>query len=200
MVSGIPNVNCNDNANIGEIQILDVGGVDPPTIGWYYSQDINWSEHTITGVHITSDYQGQTERTWPYTSLISDSDGVDTVFFQYRYNRYDDWMNRTPSMIAGNSTNGQYSYTFVKKIWFNWESNRAEIEGGGYTAFRIFANDSLGNWRTTMYTFEDVSLLTLNLPWQILIIQASPLIAVIGIICVVYVAVVIRRRKRSAVL
>lgn len=198
MVSGIPDVYCNDNENIGEIHPLDVGGIDPPSIGWYYSQDINWSEHTITGVHVDGTYVGQTEHTWPYTSLIRDSDGVDTVFFQYRLNTNDEWMNRTPSLISGNSTDGQYSYTFVKKIWWDWESNRAEIEGGGFTMFRIFANDSLGNWRITMPTFEDVSLWTLNPPWQVVILQASPLIAAIGAICVLYVAVLIYRRKHVA--
>jgi len=191
--TGIPNVECNDNMNTVEIHPLDVGGAHPPSIGWMFSENAT----VATGVHIDSVYVGETERTWPYTSQIFDSDGVDTVFFQYRHNRNNEWMNRTPSLISGDSTDGQYSYTFVQKVWYDWESHRAEAEGGGFTEFRIFANDSLGNWRTTMPTFHDISMLTLNLPWHIAVVYMSPLIAVFGIIGILSVAVLIRRRKRG---
>ncbi len=183
-----------------EIQILDTGGVNPPSIGWVYAADTNWSEHITTGVQHDVLYdEFLTEYTWSYTSQIQDSDGVDTVFFQYRHNTNGDWMNDTPSMISGDSTDGTYSYTFVQEIWWNWTTSSPVIEEGSYTEFRIFANDSLGNWRTTMPTFQNVILMVFRPPWQYQLLQASPLIFVLGIIGALYIKVVIRRRNRGAV-
>jgi hypothetical protein len=198
VLSGVSNVSSNGIAIDGEIQALDVGGVDPPTIQWVYPADTNWSESTITGVHYDSVYTGQTERTWQYTSWISDPDGVDTVFFQYRHNTNDEWMNRTPSMVASESTNGQYSYTFVQEIWWDWESNWPQIEGGFFVDFRIFANDSLGNWRTTMPTFQDGGWMGVTPPWQYWIPNAIPYIITISAAVIVLIVVVVRRRRGTA--
>ena len=96
--------------------------------------------------------------------LGNDSDSIDTVFYQYAYGTNGEWMNRTPAMVAGDSTNGQYSYTFTQQISWDWEASRPEVEGGLYVKFRIFANDSLGNWRTTLATFKSGNWLIVQTP------------------------------------
>ena len=83
LLRAIPAVESNQIGIPNEIQILDTGGVNPPSTGWVYTADTNWSEHTTTGVQHDVLYdEFLTEYTWSYTSQIQDSDGVDTVFFQ----------------------------------------------------------------------------------------------------------------------
>jgi hypothetical protein len=145
-----PTVDCNQKYIPGKIQALEVGGVDPPTIEWMFAENATQA----TGMLWDGMYTGQTEMTWSYSSWVNDSDGVDTVFFQYRYSTDGEWMNKTPSLVEGDPTNGEYSYSFVQEIWWNWDTSRPEVEGGLYVEFRIFANDTLGNWRTTLATFK----------------------------------------------
>ena len=144
VLSRVPNAECNGTKNIGEVHILDVGGVDPPTIQW--STPLNATE----GVTLFWDgvYTGQTENVWPSTNCVNDSDGIDTVIFQYMCQTDIEWMNRTPILLQGNNTHGQYNYQFIQLVLWNNETNYAYVEGGAFK-FRIFANDSLGNWRTT---------------------------------------------------
>jgi hypothetical protein len=192
VLSGIPLVECNHNEILGEIQTLDVGGVNPPTIEWMFSENATVG----TGVLWDGGYTGQTEMTWPYSSWVNDSDGVDTVFFQYRHSTSSEWMNRTPSMVAGDSTNGEYSYTFTQQIWWDWDTNSPQVEGGLYVEFRIFANDSLGNWRTTLATFKSgywmyisTPLIPFSIPLEILWVLGTVAIAIIA------VWIIVNRRK-----
>ena len=194
ILSGIPTAECNQNKTPGEIHSLDVGGIDPPTIEWMFDENAT----TGTGMVWDGIYTGQTEISWSWSSWINDSDTVDTVFFQYRHSTDEDWMNRTPSLIAGDSINGEYSYSFVQEIWWDWETNRPEVEGGLYVGFRIFANDSLGNWRTTLATFKSGGWMDIVPPNYI-----SPLfglgIAAVSISILVIVVVIYRRKHVATV-
>jgi len=144
MLSGTPIAECNQIRISGGIHTLDLGGVDPPTIQW--STPLNATE----GVTLFWDdvYTGQTEKVWPSTNWVNDSDGIDTVIFQYMCQTDIEWMNRTPTLLQGNYTHGQYNYQFIQLVLWNNETNYAYVEGGPFK-FRIFANDTLGNWRTT---------------------------------------------------
>jgi len=191
VLSGVPNVECSTNDTIGEIHTLDVGGVDPPTIGWMFPENATLA----TGMEWDSGYTGQTELTWSYSSWVNDSDVVDSVFFQYRYRTSGPWMNRTPSMVSGDSTNGEYSYTFVQEISWNWDTNRPEVEGGLYVAFRIYANDTLGNWRTTLATSRSGGWLGILTP-SLFPSPLASLVIVLVSVTVVALIVVIRRRQQ----
>jgi len=183
MLMGIPLVESNQKEIPGEIQTLDIGGVDPPTIEWMFAENATLA----TGMTWDGAYTGQTELSWSHSSWVNDADGVDTVFFQYRYSNSGEWMNRTPSMVAGDSTNGQYSYTFTQQVWWNYDTSRPEVEGGLYVEFRIFANDSLGNWRTTLATLKSGGWLSIqppptpfSIPLEFLWVIGTAVIAIIA--------------------
>ena len=143
-LSGTPIAGCNRIEISSAIHTLDLDGVNPPTIEW--SAPLNATE----GVTLFWDgvYTGQTENVWPSTNWVNDSDGIDTVIFQYMCQTDIEWMNRTPTLLQGNYTHGQYNYQFIQLVLWNNETNYAYVEGGAFK-FRIFANDTLGNWRTT---------------------------------------------------
>jgi len=113
-----------------------------PTIGWF--------EITETGEVVLcwdGAYTGQTEEVWTYSSWINDTDGVDCVIFRYRWIGYTVWTNKTAKLIEGNSTLGQYEANFTYAVWWNYEFGYPETEGsGGNFYFKIWANDTLGNW------------------------------------------------------
>ena len=138
-------------------------------------------------------YTGQSELLWSYSSWISDPDGVDTVFFQYRYSTGGEWMNRTPTLQEGNSTNGRYSYIFTQSISWDWETSWPQVEGGLYVEFRIFANDSLGNWRTTQASFRSGGWMMIstpptsfNIPLEIWWVIGAAVVAIIAVWVIVY--------------
>jgi len=189
VLSGVPDAECNGNKNIGEVHILDVGGVDPPTIGWMFAENATVG----TGVKWDGGYTGQTEMTWSYTNWVNDSNGIDTVFYQYKFGN-SEWENRTPTLLEGNSTRGLYSYTMTQSIWWDWALNTVQVEGGLYVSFRIFANDSLGNWRTTLPTTKSGGWLGIITPP---FSYATLYIVAFSAAIVVLIVVVIRRRSRG---
>ncbi len=188
--SGVPNAECNGTNNIGEVHILDVGGVNPPTIGWMFAENATLA----TGMTWDGGYTGQTEMTWSYTNWVNDSNGIDTVFYQYKFGN-DEWVNRTPTLLEGNSTRGRYSYTMTQSIWWDWELDTVQVEGGLHVSFRIFANDSLGNWRTTLPTSKSGYWLSITPPFS----NALPYIVAFSTAIVVLIVVLIRRRQRGAI-
>lgn len=190
VLSGVPDAECNDNNNIGEVHNLDVGGVDPPTIGWMFAENATLA----TGVKWDGGYTGQTEMTWSYTNWVNDSNGIDTVFYQYKFGN-SEWENRTPTLLEGNSTRGLYSYTMTQSIWWDWDLNSVQVEGGLDVSFRIFANDSLGNWRTTLPTSKSGGWLGIITPP---FSNATLYIVAFSAAIVVLIVVVIHRRRRGA--
>lgn len=203
MLSGTPIAECNQNEIVDEIHTLDLGGIDPPTIQWMTL--LNSTEEII--LCWDGAYTGQTEEVWPYPTWVNDTDGVDTVIYQYQWYNDVDWMNRTPTLLEGNFTYGYYSYTFTQSVWWNPETDYPHIEGGSFR-FRIFANDTMGNWRTTpsilylggyLFIFTPTTISTNgSQPFSIPI--ATLWITVIGasVIIVVMVVVVHKRNLGAA--
>jgi hypothetical protein len=189
VLSSALNAECRSTDTFDKFHELDVGGMNPPTIEWMYSDEAS----VEVGVHWDGVYTGQTEEVWASTNWVNDSDGVDTVIYQYKWWDETQWMNRTPTIIQSNATHGQFHYTFIQSVWWNWEENRPIIEGGGGFRFRIFANDSLGNWRTTIATFYTGGYMAVNPPPEFYlfpsVIGAIVLTAIIGAL-----AVYVRRR------
>jgi hypothetical protein len=113
-----------------------------PTIEWW---EISGTEQLI--IAWDGAYTGQTEEVWTDSRWVNDSDGVDTVIFRYRWTSETEWMNKTSILIEGSETRGHYSANFTYAVWWNYETGRPETEGsGGNFYFKIWANDSLGNW------------------------------------------------------
>ena len=192
LFSGVLNAECKEVEISNNIQTLDIGGVDSPIIEWSIS--LNATVGIVTMIDAV--YTGQTETTYASANWVNDSDGIDTVFYQYAWGYDGDWMNRTPTLLEGNSTHGRYSYTFTQSIWWDYQTSRPQFEGGSsVVSFRIFANDTLGNWRTTpanaySYGFMQVYPPNDSLPALILGVAL-----VFGVASIVIVAV--RRRNQA---
>ena len=198
VLSRVPNAECSTNDTC-EMHALDVGGVDPPAIEWMFPEDATMA----TGTTWDGVYTGQTELTWPFSSWVNDTDGVDTVFFQYRHTTSGPWMNRTPSLVSGDSTNGEYSYTFVQEVSWDWNTSQPVVEGGLYVAFRIFANDTLGNCITTLATFQDGYWLSIQTPTTASTVSTSDspiiplevwLLSGAAVVVVIVILIAFRRR------
>ncbi|MHA1928415.1 MAG: hypothetical protein ACTSV2_07535 [Candidatus Thorarchaeota archaeon] len=115
-----------------------------PTIEWPYTEEGNvmaWD-----GI-----YSGQTEQVWGHEAWVNDSDGVDCVIFRYQWTSQTEWINQSTTRIDGNDTTGLYSGNFTYDVWWDWEIGYPETEGDGANfKFKIFANDTLGNWKETV--------------------------------------------------
>lgn len=191
LLSTAINAGCNVIIGPRGVQSLEVGGVDPPTIEW--TLPLNYTGEVI--FNWDGEYSGQTEEVWPSKNWINDSDGLDTVIYQYKWLNDGEWMNRTPLLLESNSTHGLYSYNFTQRVWWDWGTNRVQIEGGSFK-FRIFANDSLGNWRTTPIIGYNGGYLFVNRPLIYYVLLAAPAIITAGFIAIVVIVVLVRKRKR----
>ena len=119
----------------------------PPTIEWY-PRPAN-----VTGPNVIfwdGVYTGQTEETWTWTVNVNDSDGVDTVLFRFRYTNSEEWFNKSTERIEGNETHGEYEVTLTWGVTWNSEWNSPMwVNGSGNFWFKVWANDTLGNWNET---------------------------------------------------
>ena len=113
-----------------------------PTIDWYDIPENGSLVFCWDGI-----YDGQTEETWQFSRWVNDTDGVDVVVFRFRwFSEQGDW-NITATLVEGNETCGLYEANFTYAVWWNWETGTPETEGGGGNFdFKIWANDTLGNW------------------------------------------------------
>jgi len=102
---------------------------------------------------------------------------------------------RSPTLLEGNSTRGLYSYTMTQSIWWDWDLNTVQVEGGLHVSFRIFANDSIGNWRTTLPTTKSGGWLGIITPP---FSNTTLYIVAFSAAIVVLIMVVIHRRRRGA--
>jgi hypothetical protein len=113
-----------------------------PTIEWYETAGNETVVLAWDGA-----YTGQTEEVWTHSAWVNDSDGVDCVIFRYRWIGDTEWTNRTAKLIEGNATLGHYEANFTYAVWWNYDWGYPETEGGGGNFyFKIWANDTLGNW------------------------------------------------------
>ncbi|MFX1260526.1 MAG: hypothetical protein ACFFAZ_00430 [Promethearchaeota archaeon] len=131
---------------LGSAFVIGVSANEGPTIEWY--------DTTSTASLVLfwdGAYTGQTEEVWTGTRWINDTDGIDTVIFRYRWMGETEWMNRTATLIEGNATLGRYQANFTYAVWWNYEFGYPETEGsGGNFYFKIWANDTLGNWNEVL--------------------------------------------------
>ncbi|MHA2323672.1 MAG: hypothetical protein ACXACG_18760 [Candidatus Thorarchaeota archaeon] len=173
--------------------------LEGPTIDWY-GQQINES------VHIAWDgaYNGQTEEVFAHRIWVNDSDGVDTVIFRYRWVAETEWTNKTGVLIEGNETTGFYNENFTYDVWWNWETGRPETEGnGGNFAFKLFANDTLGNWVETSPRHYSGGYIVVNPPIEYFLfstVQGWSLIGfTVGTPLIIALLVILRRRKERPI-
>ena len=100
--------------------------------------DISWPSTPIPDLFIDGAYTGQTVEIFEYQTTVNDSDGVDIVLFCFKWARDDDWINRSSIRTQGDEFQGTYEGNLT------WPA-----PGGGVFQFKVFANDSLGDWNET---------------------------------------------------
>jgi hypothetical protein len=93
-------------------------------------------------------YTGQTEEVWNFTVWVNDTDTVDCVIFRFQYGSSPEWDNKTTTLISGNSTIGLYAYNLTCSVGWNEEMQYPSLAYSAFS-FKVFANDSLGNWAET---------------------------------------------------
>ncbi|MHA1575722.1 MAG: hypothetical protein ACTSU3_00030, partial [Candidatus Thorarchaeota archaeon] len=160
------------------VVVLSQNQSDGPTIDWPYS---NYS------VVIAWDgaYNSQTEEVWGSSYWVNDSDGVDCVLYRYRWTSQTEWINRTTTLMEGNDTTGRYYGNFTYDVWWNWDSGSVETEGdGGNFQFKIFANDTLGNWNETIPVQYNGGYILVYHPADYVLFTSLVNIAIIGIVIV----------------
>lgn len=120
---------------------------NPPTIEWY-PRPANVTDPNI--IFWDGIYTGQTQETWTWTVCVNDSDGVDTVFFRFQYTDSDEWFNKSTIRIEGDGIQGKYEVTLTWGVTWNSEWERPMwVNGSGTFWFKVWANDTLGNWNET---------------------------------------------------
>ena len=168
-------------------------GSEGPIIGWIGVPGNETMVIAWDGV-----YTGQTQEVWRHLIQVNDTDGVDTVIFMYRWISESEWTNKTGVLIEGNETVGWYVANFTYAVWWDYDTGRVMTEGnGGNFHFKIFANDTLGNWNMTGILTYMGGYMLVNPPPDAFI--RSPLgLGIIGtsVAVVVVVLVVVFRRRR----
>ena len=164
---------------------------NPPIIQWPHSP-VNATYTPV--IAWDGAYTGQTQEVWSWTYWVNDTDGVDTVLFRFRWGYEDEWFNRSTVRVEGNSTNGRYNGNLTWGVEWNWEEGRPEwIDGGGSFGFKIFANDTLGNWIETSVIQYTGGYMIINPPPIYYISIIGPLLIIPAIAIIIFV--VWKRRK-----
>jgi hypothetical protein len=167
---------------------------DPPIIGWSHSTA---NATCIPVIAWDGAYTGQTQEVWTWTYWVNDTDGVDAVLFRFRWNYDDEWFNRSAIRIAGNTNNGQYRGNLTWDVVWNWQNGSPEwVNGSGTFWFKVWANDTLGNWNETSPVHYMGGYLLVNPPllhWVFLIGQ----LLIIPLIVIAILIIVSRKRKSS---
>ncbi|TFG28163.1 hypothetical protein EU527_17650 [Candidatus Thorarchaeota archaeon] len=164
---------------------------DPPTIEWYPTIE-NSTE--VIGVTIDAIYTGQSEQVFSFDFRVNDSDGVDFVIF--RFYTFSNWINRTTTRISGDEIDGQYAGNITFTIAWDSINNLPSPRLISFS-FKIFANDTLGNWAETVptqYSYYYLSIMTPTTSNPGGNQTGSPILEaflITGIICVVGAVVVL---------
>ena len=135
-------------------------------------------------------YTGQTIQVFSFDVGVNDSDGVDSVIFRFFY--LGEWLNRTPTLVEGDEFDGIYEGRLVCSVRWDWANGRPDPSGHSFL-FKVFANDTLGNWRETPEFSHSYGYYLIIPPFPIWLI-ATPLGWVLLGLSVIIVAVVIHRR------
>ncbi|MGY5854312.1 MAG: hypothetical protein RTU92_12145 [Candidatus Thorarchaeota archaeon] len=162
-----------------------------PIIEWFAELNATNSP----GIAYDGAYTGQTEEVWRFTHWVNDSDGVDTVLFRFWRSLEDGWFNTTPLRIQGDEHNGRYQGNLTWAVSWDWANARPIPAGGGFF-FKIYANDSLGNWVETGYFECSGGYMIVNPPLHYYLFSSWGL-ALLGLAfgCVAIAGAVIRQRR-----
>jgi hypothetical protein len=116
------------------------GAIPPPQVSQISSTGPTISEwpDTSNTLYIDGAFTGQIEESFEYNARVNDTDGISTVLFRFKWENDGSWMNRTTIQSEGNETYG------IFKGNLTWPA-----PGGGVFEFKVFANDTLGNWDET---------------------------------------------------
>jgi hypothetical protein len=168
---------------------LPADSSDPPTIDWF-----GLPENSTENIELMIDgiYSGQTEENFDYAIWINDTDGVDVVIFRFLIS--DQWENQTPTLIEGNETRGLYAGGYTCSIQWDWLRARPNPSGVGFQ-FKVFANDTLGNWRETTTYHISLGYFVIIPPFPYLL--ATPLgISILGGALCIVGGIIHKKRKR----
>ena len=161
---------------------------DPPTIEWFGlpENSTNTIELIIDGI-----YSGQTEETFDYAIWINDTDGVDVVIFRFRISGQ--WENQTPILVEGNETRGRYAGGYTCGIQWDWLRARPNPSGVGFE-FKVFANDTLGNWRETTTYRVTLGYFVIIPPFPYVLATPLGILILGGSLCIV--GGIIRKKRK----
>jgi hypothetical protein len=162
---------------------------DPPTIEWFGlpENSTDTMELIIDGI-----YSGQTKETFDYAIWINDTDGVDVVIFRFQI--YGQWENQTPTLIEGNETRGLYAGGYTCSIQWDWLRARPEPSGVGFR-FKVFANDTLGNWRETTTYHVSLGYFVIIPPFPYVLATPFGILIIGGSLCIV--GGIIRKKRKN---
>lgn len=169
-----------------------------PIIDWFGPP-----ENSTEGMTICWDglYNGQTEEVWDFEVWVNDTDGVDSVIFRFLCGSSSEWENKTTTLIEGNSTSGLYAGNLTYPVEWNWEKEYPVVPYSVFS-FKVFANDSLGNWAETttrtymggyVVVYPPSTSTTLGIPYGWLFLGAIG--GAFGIVAVIFVLYSIRIRR-----
>jgi hypothetical protein len=115
---------------------------------------------------------------------VSDPDGVSTVLFRYRMSGNQSWVNRTTEMTSGNVTRGYYTggLTYEIKPIIRFD-------------FKVFANNTLGNWTETEPMTVEIAYGTYP-AWFVILLSAGICLFVVAA-SVYAVKVLVRMKVRG---
>jgi len=115
---------------------------------------------------------------------VSDPDGVSTVLFRFRMSGNESWVNRTTQMTSGNVTNGYYAghLTYEVKPIVRFE-------------FKVFANDTLGNWIETEPMTVEYAYVIYPAWFAVLFWMNSYLLLIVVSVSAVIVLLYMKRRR-----
>lgn len=175
-----------------EMPILAEDRNSGPTIDWPVTND------TLT-IFWDGIYTGQTKEVWLGQTWINDPDGVSTVIFRYCWIGDYPWMNKTATMVEGNLTHGLYEANFTYSVWWDFVTGSPETEGNGCNfVFKVWANDTLGNWSETAPIRYSGHYHLVNPPFYYYILSLRVLLPLIGgTIAVVVIILALKDELRN---
>ena len=173
--------------------ILGQSGTNPPIIGWPYGPS---NATCMPAICWDGAYTGQTQELWTWTYWVNDTDGVDTVLFRFRWYYDDEWFNKSTVRVSGNMTNGRYNGNLTWSVVWNWQRGSPEsVNGSGTFFFKVWANDTYGNWNETSPVHYMGGYLFVNPPpfyWVLIIGQ----LLIIPVLSLIVLVIIWKRRKK----
>ncbi|NHJ15252.1 MAG: hypothetical protein EAX95_16340 [Candidatus Thorarchaeota archaeon] len=189
LLLAIKDIGAIDITHQEQLYVLDQGGENPPTVAGVQMNVTDGGTICWDGI-----YNSQTEEVWCFEHWINDTDEVATVIYQFKRWGEEVWLNRPAKLIDGNLSRGLYEANFTYNVWWDWEVNWVRSEVGSFY-YRIFANDTLGNWMTTPpVCYTGGYMLVYPPPQYYLIVNAPLLLAGASFVAIIIVVVLVLRR------